>query len=73
LDMYIRLWAPSGDEHRVAVSKRTLITDLRKIVTAKMGIPNKRQRLLFMGKELHDSCSLFEYTVNINSIIQVSM
>ncbi len=53
-------------------SKLSLVDALRKEVTKMTSIQPKKQRLFFMGKQLEDGYKLFDYDININSLIEVS-
>ena len=53
------------------LSKLDNIEKVKKLVSEKMKVDCGKQRLLFTGKELENSYSLYDYDVKVNDIIQL--
>ncbi|KAL7298508.1 hypothetical protein TKK_0008288 [Trichogramma kaykai] len=53
------------------VSKLTTIVQMKEMVAAKFCAPIDRLSLYFQGKHLEDDCTLHDYSINLNHVIQV--
>ena len=53
------------------LSRLDNIEKVKQLVMEKMKVDPGRQRLLFQGKQLEDSYSLYDYDVKVNDIIQL--
>jgi len=71
--MYIKIRnAGSGETVMINnLSKLDNIGKVKALVTEKMKIDVGKQRLLFQGKQLEDTYSLYDYDVKVNDIIQL--
>ena len=71
--MYIQVVTIDGKQKTVLnVSKLTKIKDLKEEIEEEFSIEKSKQALFFSGKHLEDDGTLYDYSVNINNVIQVS-
>jgi len=71
--MYIKI-RNAGTGQTVMInnlSKLDNIDKVKQLVSEKMKVEHGKQRLLFQGKQLEDSYSLYDYDVKVNDIIQL--
>jgi len=78
MQVFIRFFDPKMGQTRDIrtqgdLSKSQSVAELKKHVAAITNVEPARQRLLFGGKQLHDSCSLVEYKINPDSTIHMSV
>ncbi|CAG0895764.1 unnamed protein product [Darwinula stevensoni] len=70
--MYIKVRTMDGKQTSTFnVSKLTTVEEFRKSVHEKMGAEPELQRLFFRGKQLEDGYKLFDYSIEVNSVIQL--
>ncbi|XP_011503304.1 PREDICTED: E3 ubiquitin-protein ligase UHRF1-like [Ceratosolen solmsi marchali] len=70
--MYVQVVTIDGKKKTVLnVSKLTKIKDLKNDIEQEFGIKWAQQGLFFCGKHLEDDCTLYDYSININNVIQV--
>jgi hypothetical protein len=70
--MYVQVVTIDGKKKTVLnVSKLTKIKDLKCDIEQEFGINQEQQGLFFRGKHLEDDCTLYDYSININNVIQV--
>ena len=71
--MYVQVVTIDGKKKTVLnVSKLTKIKDLKKDIENEFGIAKAQQALFFRGKHLENDGTLYDYSININNVIQVS-
>ena len=71
--MYIRVVTIDGKNKTVInVSKLTKISSLKNEIEKEFGIEKKKQKLFFRGKHLENDATLFDYSIDINNVIQVN-
>ncbi|KAJ8686457.1 hypothetical protein QAD02_022251 [Eretmocerus hayati] len=72
--MYVQVVTIDGKNKTVLnVSKLTKIAQLKKDIENEFDIPRSKQALFFRGKHLEDDGTLYDYSININNVIQVMM
>ncbi|XP_001602205.2 E3 ubiquitin-protein ligase UHRF1 [Nasonia vitripennis] len=70
--MYVQVVTIDGKKKTVLnVSKLTKIAALKADIEEEFGIKKAKQGLFFRGKHLEDDCTLYDYSININNVIQV--
>ena len=70
--MFVKVKNMAGGEAvLVTISKTDTIEELKSKVKDKMGVELSCQRLFYRGKQLEDKNSLFDYSVNVNEVIQL--
>ena len=72
--MYIKVrnLAPGGETIMInKLSKLDNIEKVKQLVMERMKVDPRKQRLLFQGKQLEDSYSLYDYDVKVNDVIQL--
>lgn len=70
--MYVKVKTIDGQRDTLLnVSKLTKVYKLKKEIKGEFGIEERLQLLFFRGKQLEDDCTLHDYSVNINDVIQV--
>ncbi|KAG8127020.1 hypothetical protein E2320_022099, partial [Naja naja] len=71
--MWIQVRTMDGKEtHRVdSLSKLTKVEELRQRIHEVFRVVPDRQRLFYRGKQMEDGHSLFDYSVNLNDIVQL--
>ncbi|XP_070787994.1 E3 ubiquitin-protein ligase UHRF1 [Pituophis catenifer annectens] len=71
--MWIQVRTMDGKEtHRVdSLSKLTKVEELRQRIHEVFRVLPDRQRLFYRGKQMEDGHSLFDYSVNLNDIVQL--
>ena len=68
--MYIKV-KMGADTELFDVSKQLPISELKEMIEKKMDVEKSWQRLIYKGKQLNDTNTLFDYSVNINEVIQL--
>ncbi|XP_018413097.1 PREDICTED: E3 ubiquitin-protein ligase UHRF1-like [Nanorana parkeri] len=53
------------------LSKLTKVEELRQRIQEVFGVELERQRLFYRGKQMEDGHTLFDYSVNLNDIVQL--
>uniref|UniRef100_A0A2S2PRQ6 RING-type E3 ubiquitin transferase n=1 Tax=Schizaphis graminum TaxID=13262 RepID=A0A2S2PRQ6_SCHGA len=61
----------TGVSIAIPTSRTTKIGDLKTLVEKKFDVKPENQRLFFAGKQLENQYSLFDYSININEVIQL--
>ncbi|KAE9529076.1 hypothetical protein AGLY_012030 [Aphis glycines] len=61
----------SGVSVAIPTSRTTKISHLKTLVEKKFDVKPENQRLFFAGKQLENQYSLFDYSININDVIQL--
>ncbi|XP_058800436.1 E3 ubiquitin-protein ligase UHRF1-like [Phymastichus coffea] len=70
--MYVQVVTIDGKKKTVLnVSKLTKIRDLKQDIEQEFDIKTNKQSLFFRGKHLEDDGTLYDYSININNVIQV--
>jgi len=70
--MYVKVRnAMTGEQVMVTASKLTTVSEVKEEIMKKMKVGHQSQKLFFMGKELEDNFSLFDYSVKVNDLIQL--
>merc|ERR1711860_36124 len=72
LKMYVKVKKMAGGgEAIVMISKTATIEELKTKVKERMDIDLPSQRLFFRGKQLENEQTLFDYSINVNDVIQL--
>ncbi|XP_025191295.1 E3 ubiquitin-protein ligase UHRF1-like [Melanaphis sacchari] len=61
----------TGVSIAIPTSRTTKISDLKTLVEMKFNVKPENQRLFFAGKQLENQYNLFDYSININDVIQL--
>ena len=69
--MQIFVKALSGKTGTYTVDKSTKVSDLKRKVFDKEGVPAEEQRLVFGGKQLEDSRTLGDYNIQKESTVHL--
>uniref|UniRef100_A0A1Y1MRM4 RING-type E3 ubiquitin transferase n=1 Tax=Photinus pyralis TaxID=7054 RepID=A0A1Y1MRM4_PHOPY len=62
---------PGDKDDMVDLSKKNLIREVKSLICDETGIAVHKQRLYYKGKQLHDDCSVMDYNIQLNDVIQI--
>ncbi|XP_001945737.1 E3 ubiquitin-protein ligase UHRF1 isoform X1 [Acyrthosiphon pisum] len=70
--MYVQVrMMDTGVSVTIPTSRTTVLKEFKKLVEEKFNIKPENQRLFFAGKQLEDQYRLFDYSINVNDVIQL--
>ncbi|XP_015367414.1 PREDICTED: E3 ubiquitin-protein ligase UHRF1-like [Diuraphis noxia] len=70
--MYVQVrMMDTGMSVTIPTSRTTVLKEFKKLVEEKFNIKPENQRLFFAGKQLEDQYRLFDYSINVNDVIQL--
>jgi len=67
----VKKMAGGGEDTLVTISKTSTIEELKAKILDRLGVSVACQRLFYRGKQLENEQTLFDYSINVNEVIQL--